>query len=209
MRLLVLLTGNVFAIEKKMVALADTFQVNDESGNLLVTVTRNGLNFTFDDAKGAQIGEVRGSQINRKLSDHDELYEFQVLDSQGKLIAVIKQKAYPHERTGFLKGAAWNFDFSWCVEGPTGEDVARIKRKGETQSFSAPSAPITSIEKPSGTVIAEFQRKALSMHQNCKVQIVNPTMDPYLVLASLFAHPTNENTIYRGEHTRHQEEYLL
>jgi hypothetical protein len=125
------------------------------------------------------------------------------------LVAAIKQKAYPHQRTGFLKGAAWNFDFLWCVEGPAGEDIARIKRKGETQSFSAPSARITSIETPSGTVIAEFQRKALSMHQNCRVQIMNPAMDPYLVLSSLFAHPTFQDTVYRGEHTRHQEEYLL
>jgi uncharacterized protein YxjI len=204
-----MLTGTHFAIEKKVVALADTFQVNDESGNLLVTVTRNELNFTFNDANGAQIGEIRGSQPNRKLPDHDELYEFQVLDEQGKLIAAIKQKAYPHERTGFLKGAAWNFDFSWCVEGPAGEDMARIKRKGETKSFSAPSVRITSVEIPSGTLIAEFQRKALSIHQNCTVQIVNPMMDPYLVLASLFAHPTTQNTIYEGKHTRHLEEYLL
>jgi hypothetical protein len=55
-----MLTGTLFAIEKKIAAFADTFQVNDESGNLLVTVTRDGLNFTFNDANGAQIGGDSG-----------------------------------------------------------------------------------------------------------------------------------------------------
>lgn len=134
---------------------------------------------------GSLIGEINGVQTNRKLTEYDELYNFQILNAQGELLASVIEKGYPHQRTGFLKGAAWNFDFSWYVEGPSGEDLARLKRQRGMQD---PSMPITSLETPSGTVIAQFERKALSIHNKCTVHIVNPVMDAYLVLASLFAH---------------------
>jgi hypothetical protein len=186
-----LLAGTSFVVEKKLAALADTFQVNDESGSLLAAVTRDGLNFVFVEANGARMGEIRGARTDRTLPDYDELYEFQVLNEQGQLIGAVKAKAYRHQRTGFLKNAAWNFDHSWCVEGPGGEDLARIKPLG---GVAFPSVQASSIETPSGTVIAEVQRKALSIHQNCTLHILDPIMDPYLVLASLFAHPTKRET---------------
>jgi hypothetical protein len=181
--------GNDYAIERKLTALQETYHINDGSGNLLAYVKRSGLDFTFETSEGSRIGEIHGVEGARRADEATALFDFQVLDAEGKLVATIKEIATPHPRTGFLKTAAWNFDFSWSVEGPAGEDLARIER-----------APMTkSLQTPNGVTIAEFHRKVPALHQNCAVHITNPVIDQYLVLACLFAHPPTERLIRRPE----------
>jgi hypothetical protein len=180
------LTGTVFTIEKKLAAFGDTYQISDASGNLLATVKKDGLSFTFETSNGAKIGEIFGSQPNNTLPDYREIYDFHILDDKGAVLAKVKLKAFPHQRTDFLRNAAWNFDYSWSVEGPAGEELAKIKRPGD---ITDASVAIDSIESASGEVVAKFERKALSLRQNCRVEILDPRISPYLVLAALFAHP--------------------
>lgn len=196
------LTETVFKIEQKLVT-GDEYQISDPSGSLLANVRRSGLNFTFDTADGVRIGEIQGNQTDIKLPEYTLLYEFQILDEKSALLAKVKLKAFPHQRTGFLKNAAWSFDYSWSLEGPAGKDLARINRGGVSDSL----APIASIELTSGTVIARFDRKALSHRSNCTVQILDPSMSVFLVLATLFANPPSVHaTPHAGGH---HEEFIL
>jgi len=71
-------------------AIGDTFQVSDPSGNLVASVKRDGLTFRFEMPDGSLIGEIHGSQTDQKLTEYDELYDFRILNAQGQLKASVK-----------------------------------------------------------------------------------------------------------------------
>jgi uncharacterized protein YxjI len=142
----------------------DTFGIKDRSGNLLAYVKRKlasvGPKFWFETPDGSRLGEVNGKVLTVRPT-------FEIYDTQGKLLAIVKKKVLK------LLGSEW-----W-LENNSGEEIARIKGSIAEHDFT--------IQSPSGTPIAQIHKKWASVRDSYGVEIVNPDLDPYVILAYAIA----------------------
>jgi len=157
-------SGTEYVIEQKIVALRDTFGIKDRNGNLLAYVKRKivsfGPRFWFEAPDGARLGEVIGKVLTVRPT-------FEIYDVQGKLLGVVKKKILK------LLGSEW-----W-LENPPGQEVARIKGNITEHDFT--------IQSSSGAAIAQIHKKWVSIRDSYCVEIINPELDPYVILSYAIA----------------------
>lgn len=156
--------GAEYIIEQKIAAVRDTYCIKDRNGNLLAYVKRKmasiGPKFWFETPDGSRLGEMNGKVLTVRPT-------YEIYDTQGKLLAVVKKKVLK------LLGSEW-----W-LEDPPGQEVARIKGNITEHDFT--------IQSPSGDPIAQIHKKWASVRDSYGVEILNPVLDPYVVLAYAIA----------------------
>jgi len=153
-------SGNGYTIEQKILALRDTFGIKDRGGNLLAYVKKQlvsfGPKFWYESTNGERLGEIHGKVLAIRPT-------FEIYNSQGQLVAQVKKKILK------LIGEAW-----W-MENSSGQEIAKIKGNVWEHDYH--------IQDTSGQPIAQIHKKWVSVRDSYNVEILNPAMDPYLVLS--------------------------
>jgi uncharacterized protein YxjI len=156
-------SGKEYIIEQKIVALRDTFGIKDRNGNLLAYVKKKivslGPQFYFETPDGGRLGEMRGKVLTVRPT-------FEIYDAQG-LVAVVKKKILK------LLGSEW-----WLEDG-SGTEIARIKGNITEHNFS--------IQSPSGTEIAQINKKWVSVRDSYGIEILSQELTPYVIIAYAIA----------------------
>jgi len=156
-------SGREYIIEQKIAALRDTFGIKDRNGNLLAYVKKKlvswGPQFYFETQDGSSLGEMRGKVLTVRPT-------FEIYNPQG-LVAVVKKKVLK------LLGSEW-----W-LEDSSGKEIARIMGNITEHDFS--------IQSPSGTQIAQINKKWVSIRDAYNVEILSQEIDPFVILAYAIA----------------------
>jgi hypothetical protein len=127
--------------------------------------------YCMETPEGVRIGELRGSEAlipNRPY--------LEIRDANSKEAAIIMMRVAKKPGAGFFSTGIT----TWVMATPSGEDLARINWGKAGDGWT--------IETPEGTTIAEVQRLEQA-NDAFEVKILNPIIDPYLVLATFFATP--------------------
>ena len=173
-RMVPLFSGNGYTIEQKILALRDTFGIKDRSGNQLAYVKKQlvsfGPKFWYESTNGEKLGEIHGKVLAIRPT-------FEIYNSQGQLVAQVKKKILK------LIGEAW-----W-MENSSGQEIAKIKGNVWEHDYY--------IQDTSGQPIAQIHKKWVSVRDSYNVEILNPAMDPYLVLSYAIS---LDNTEKREKH---------
>jgi len=152
-----------YIIEQKIAALRDTFGIKDRNGNLLAYVKKKivswGPQFYFETPDGTRLGEMRGKVLTVRPT-------FEIYDGQN-LVAVVKKKILK------LLGSEW-----W-LEDSSGTEIARIKGNITEHNFS--------IQSPSGTEIAQINKKWASVRDSYGIEIQSEELTPYTIIAYAIA----------------------
>jgi uncharacterized protein YxjI len=168
-------SGNQYIIEQKIVALRNTFGVKDRNGNLLAYVKKQivsfGPKFWFETPDGARVGEMHGKVLTVRPT-------FEIYDTQGTIVAIVKKKILK------LLGSEW-----W-LENATGQEIARIKGNILQHDFT--------IQSPSGTQIAQIQKKWVTVRDSYGIDILTSDLEPYLIIAYAIAMDNTEYKAGRG-----------
>ena len=131
--------------------------------------------YSMETPEGVRIGELRGSGAlipNRPY--------LEIKDANGKEVAIIMMRLAKKPGAGFFSTGVT----TWTIETPGGEELARINWGKANRDWT--------VETPDGATIAEVQRLEVqdpAYQTSHEVKILNPTIDPYLVLATFFATP--------------------
>jgi len=156
-------SGREYIIEQKIAALRDTFGIKDRNGNLLAYVKKKlvswGPQFYFETPDGSRLGEMRGKVLTVRPT-------FEIYNPQG-LVAVVKKKVLK------LLGSEW-----W-LEDPSGKEIGRIKGNITEHEFS--------IQSPSGSQIAQINKKWVSIRDSYNVEVLSQEIDPFVILAYAIA----------------------
>ncbi|OLB72284.1 hypothetical protein AUI06_01745 [archaeon 13_2_20CM_2_52_21] len=173
-RMVPLFSGNGYTIEQKILALRDTFGIKDRGGNQLAYVKKQlvsfGPKFWYESTNGEKLGEIHGKVLAIRPT-------FEIYNSQGQLVAQVKKKILK------LIGEAW-----W-MENSSGQEIAKIKGNVWEHDYY--------IQDTSGQPIAQIHKKWVSVRDSYNVEILNPAMDPYLVLSYAIS---LDNTEKREKH---------
>ncbi len=127
--------------------------------------------YSLETPEGVRIGELRGSAMlipNRPY--------LEIKDANGQEIAIIMMKVEKKPGAGFLSTGIT----TWVLATPSGGEFARINWGKAEHDWA--------IETFEGAIIAEVQRLE-EPSDAYEVKILNPIIDPYLVLATFFATP--------------------
>ncbi len=163
------LQGGVFGetsyiIDRELLALRDTFEVKDASGNLLATVKKEivsfGPKFWFEAPHRAKLGEVHGKILSMRPN-------FEVYDASERLVAVIKKKLF-----SLLSS-------QWWMEDSAGNEIAKVAGNIWEHDYR--------VETPADTLIAQIHKKWVSVRDSYCVEITNPEIKPFLVLSYAIA----------------------
>jgi uncharacterized protein YxjI len=156
-------TGTEYIIEQKIVALRDTFGIEDRNGTLLAYVKKKivswGPQFYFETPDGMRLGEMRGKVLTIRPT-------FEIYDGQG-LVACVKKKVLK------LLGSEW-----W-LEDSTGKEIGRIKGNITEHNFS--------IQSSSGTQVALIHKKWVSVRDSYGIEILSQELNPYVIVAYAIA----------------------
>ena len=156
-------SGREYIIEQKIAALRDTFGIKDRNGNLLAYVKKKlvswGPQFYFETPDGSRLGEMRGKVLTVRPT-------FEIYNPQG-LVAVVKKKVLK------LLGSEW-----W-LENPSGKEIGRIKGNITEHEFS--------IQSPSGSQIAQINKKWVSIRDSYNVEVLSEEFDPFVIVAYAIA----------------------
>jgi len=156
-------SGKEYIIEQKIAALRDTFGIKDRSGNLLAYVKKKivswGPQFYLETPDGTRLAEMRGKVLTVRPT-------FEIYDGQS-LVAVVKKKILK------LLGSEW-----W-LEDSSGTEIARIKGNITEHNFS--------IQSPSGTEIAQINKKWVSVRDSYGIEIQSEELTPYIIIAYAIA----------------------
>ena len=155
---------NKYVIEQKLAALRDTYGVKDLNGNLLgyvkAKIVSVGPKFWFEDTHGVQLGEIEGKIV----SIHNE---YDVKDQNGQLKAKIKKKILK------LIGSEW-----W-MEDAQGQQIAQIKGNYSEHNYQ--------ILGPDGSLIAQIDKKWVTIRDSYNIEIMRQDFDPFLILSYVIA----------------------
>ena len=167
-------SGKEYIIEQKIAALRDTFGIKDRNGNLLAYVKKKilswGPQFYFETPDGSSLGEMRGKVLTVRPT-------FEIYDAQS-LVAVVKKKILK------LLGSEW-----WLEDG-SGTEIARIKGNITEHNFS--------IQSPSGTEIAQINKKWVSIRDSYGIEILSEDLTAYIIIAYAIAMDHAEFKAGRG-----------
>jgi len=167
-------SGKEYIIEQKIVALRDTFGIKDRNGNLLAYVKKKivswGPQFYFETPDGNRLGEMRGKVLTVRPT-------FEIYAAQ-RLVAAVKKKILK------LLGSEW-----WLEDG-SGTEIARIKVNITEHNFS--------IQSPSGTEIAQINKKWVSVRDSYGIEILSEELTPYVIIAYAIAMDHAEFKAGRG-----------
>lgn len=162
--LIPIFTGTGYIIEQKILTLRDTYGIKDRNGNLLAYVKKQivsfGPKFWFETPDGTRLGEIHGKALAFRPT-------FEIYDQQGKLLATVKKKIAK------LLGSEW-----W-MEAPSGNEIAKINGNIVAHDYM--------IESPSKTPIAQIHKKWVSIRDSYGIQILNPSISPYLIISYAIA----------------------
>ncbi|HUK26869.1 MAG TPA: LURP-one-related family protein [Candidatus Acidoferrales bacterium] len=156
-------TGKEYVIEQKIAAMRETFGVKDRNNNLLAYVKKKlvswGPQFDFETLNGGKFGEMRGKVVAVRPT-------FEIYDDQG-LVAVVKKKVLKLLRS------------EWWLENAKGTEIAKIKGNITAHEFS--------IQSPSGGPVALIHKKWVSIRDAYGIEIQNPEIDPFVIIAYVIA----------------------
>ncbi len=156
-------SGREYIIEQKIAALRDTFGIKARNGNLLAYVKKKlvswGPQFYFETPDGSRLGEMRGKVLTVRPT-------FEIYNPQG-LVAVVKKKVLK------LLGSEW-----W-LEDPSGKEIGRIQGNITEHEFS--------IQSPSGSQIAQINKKWVSIRDSYNVEVLSEEIDPFVIVAYAIA----------------------
>jgi len=170
-------TETEYVIEKKALAPTSTFEIKEGTGNLVAIAKREvvplGSAYILETAQGVRIGELRGEVAlipNRPF--------LEIRDAQSRPLAIIMMRVGKKPGAGFFSIGVT----TWMIAKPSGEELAEINWAKGGHEWT--------IKSPDGTTIGEGKWKWLEIpHDTFSVRILSPAIDPYFVLASVWANP--------------------
>ena len=154
------LNTNAYIIDQKILAIRDTFAVKDRSGNLLAYVKQQlvsfGPKFWYEDPNGQRLGEIHGKVLTIRPT-------YEIYDAHGQMVAQVKKKIIS------MLGEKW-----W-MENSSGQEIAKMKGNIWEHDYI--------IQDMSGQAIAQIHKKWVSVRDSYGIEILNASIDPYLVLS--------------------------
>lgn len=176
-----LFTDSEYVMRKK-IATNSTFEIENSSGDLVATAKKEivplGPAYLIETPDGVRIGELRGSVA--LLPNRPYL---EIRDANGQLAAIIMMRVAKKPGAGFFSIGIT----SWVIAAPSGEELARINWRNGGHDWS--------VMGPDG-MMAEGHWKWLEIpHDTYEVKILRQVIDPYLVLATIFANPANRSNL--------------
>ncbi len=173
-----------YVLQKKIVAFPTTFEIMNSSGVLIAKgqkeIASLGPAYILETPEGVRIGELRGSLAlipNRSF--------MQIRDANGQEIAIIMMRVAKKPGAGFLSVGATK----WVIAASSGDELAKI-------NWSKLGGHDWTIETPDGTMVAEVHWDWLEVPRDkYEVKIHNPVIDPYFVLATVFANPADRTNL--------------
>jgi uncharacterized protein YxjI len=173
-----------YVLQKKIVALPTTFEIMNSSGVLIARGEKEfaglGSAYVLETAEGDRIGELRGSLAlipNRPF--------MHIMDANGQEIAIIMMRVAKKPGAGFLSVGVT----TWVIAAPSGDELAKI-------NWSKLGGHDWKIETPDGTMVAEVHWNWSEVPRDkYQVKIHNPAIDPYFVLATVFANPADRTNL--------------
>ena len=178
-------SGSEYVIEKKtlLATRLTSFEFKDASGNLVARARREivpfGAAFVVETPDGVRVGELRGAVAvipNRPF--------LEIRDEQGNALAIIMMRVAKKPGAGFLSIGIT----TWLIVTPSGDAIAKIDwMKGGHECR---------IEAMDGTPIAEVHWNWLEIPRDTySVKILNPLIDPYFVLATIFSNTADRANV--------------
>jgi uncharacterized protein YxjI len=173
-----------YVVQKKILAVPTTFEIIDSNGVIVANgkkeVVPLGLAYSIETPEGVHVGEMRGAIAlipNRPY--------LEIKDAHGQPIAIIMMRVAKKPGAGFISLGVT----TWVIAAPSGEELAKI-------NWTKMGGHDWTIESPDGTLIAEVHWKWLEVPRDkYAVNIHNPTIDPYFVLATVFANPADRSNL--------------
>ncbi len=149
-----------YIVDQKILAIRDTFSIKNTSGQILAYVKQQllsfGPKFWFEGTDGSRLGEIHGKVLAIRPT-------FEIFNSQDQLQATIKKKILK------LLGSEW-----W-MENQSGQEIAKVHGNIMEHDYS--------VQSTDGSMIAQIHKKWVSVRDSYCIEIQNPTLDPYLVVA--------------------------
>lgn len=153
-----------YIIDKKILALRDTFAVKNRQGDLLGYVKKKivsmGPQLWLEDLNGQRLGEIHG----RILSLH---HTYEILDSSGVKVGVVNKKIKK------LIGTEW-----W-LESPPGVEVARVQGSILNHDYL--------MLNPSKSAIAQVHKKWVSVRDSYCIELMDTNFNRLLILGFAIA----------------------
>lgn len=154
-----------------------SFQIKDSSGALIAKgrteMVSLGIAYTLETPDGTRIGELRGALAlipNRPY--------LEIRDRNSQPLGIVMMRVAKKPGAGFFSVGVT----TWVIATPAGEELARITWKKAGHEWT--------IDAPDGTNIAEAHWNWLEIpHQSYALKIINPIIDAYFLLATIFANP--------------------
>lgn len=153
-----------YVIDKKILALRDTFAVKNRQGELLGYVKKKivslGPQFWFEDLNGQRLGEVQG----KILTIH---HTYKIFDAGGAQLGAVKKKIMK------LLGTEW-----W-LEAPPGMEVARVHGNILNHDYV--------MANPAKGPIAQVHKKWVTIRDSYCIEVLDASFDRLLVLGFAIA----------------------
>ena len=153
-----------YVIDKKILALRDTFAVKNRQGELLGYVKKKivsiGPQFWFEDLNGQRLGEVHGKILTIR-------HTYEIFNASALQLAVINKKIMKL------------FGTEWWLEAPPGIEVARVQGNILNHDYS--------MVNPAKNPIAQVHKKWISVRDSYCIEVFDTGFDRLLVLGFAIA----------------------
>ncbi len=153
-----------YVIDKKILALRDTFAVKNRQGDLLGYVKKKiismGPQFWLEDLDGQRLGEVHG----RILTIH---HTYEILNFGGIRVGIVNKKIMK------LLGTEW-----W-LESPPGVEVARVHGNILNHDYA--------MLNPSKSAVVQVHKKWVSVRDSYCIEVMDTGFDRLLILGFAIA----------------------
>ncbi len=153
-----------YIIDKKILAIRDTFAVKSRQGELLGYVKKKmvsiGPQFWFEDLNGQRLGEVHARILTIR-------HTYEIFDTNGEKIGVVNKKLMK------LLGTEW-----W-LEAPPGVEIARVQGNILNHDYM--------IQDQQKNPIAQVHKKWVSVRDSYGIEIFAQTFNRLLILGFVTA----------------------
>lgn len=159
-----MLENREFIVDQRLLSVRNTYVVKDKLGQQLGFIKQEfvswGPRFWLEDNTGMHLGEIDGKVITM----HNE---YEIKDKDGQTVAKVKKK--------ILK----LFGSEWWMEGPNGNELARIKGNIVHHTYD--------MIAPDKAVIARVHLNWVTIRDEYCIEIVKQDFNPLLVLGYAIA----------------------
>ncbi len=155
---------NGYIIDKKILALRDTFGLKTSQGELIGYIKKKmvsmGPQFWFEDLNGQHFGEIHG----KILTIH---HTYEIYNASGEKVGLVNKKIMKL------------FGTEWWLEAPPGQEAARVQGNILNHDYF--------IQDTSKRPLAQVHKKWVSVRDSYCLELLDPGFDRLLALGFAIA----------------------